>query len=225
MSNVTELTDEKYLEGYINRISNLNNTSNKNFFYIGFNLLELHTLTQYHLKCGYDDIYQFADKNFRIGKSSVHYMMQIVKKFAEEDPKGGFKKQLKKEYQEYKYSQLRLLCGVDIELHEHFMPSMTISDMEGMKKFLKEEKQEEEKELDIDPPDEEPAARTIDIFAIKIPLESCKKDYEALSNFIKMMIEEEDVFKRKFTTGWIDKLKKIEEELEQIENLLQSEGK
>ena len=160
--------DISYLDIYIQRIGKYCNDQESNYFGIGYNLNELKRTPSYLLEAGYKNIYEFADKEFKIKRSTTHYLIQIIEKFAVKTPT-GFNFTIQEAYRDYKYSQLRLLSSIDPDSHQYFKPSMTIKEMEDLKKFLEldEDKKKEDADLEVET-EEQPESKAINSNEIRI---------------------------------------------------------
>lgn len=133
----------KFLDGYTSRIKKYQKEIVESFYFIGFNLLEIHDLKLFKVK-GYNNIVEYAEKELSYKKSTTYNLMNIVKKFGcnriENNNNATIKHSkinIDDKYKDYTYGQLKTMLSIPDEDLEKISPKMSVREIEVFKTILK----------------------------------------------------------------------------------------
>ena len=114
---------------YVVKIENTINDIKNNFFYLGLLFSEVKSFKLYE-QSGYKDVFEFAEKTFHLGKSTVYNLININNRFASEN-----KMIIDEKYKDFSYSQLTELWTFnDDDLFEKFNPEMSVRQIKELKR-------------------------------------------------------------------------------------------
>lgn len=134
---LVESTEPKiltFLEQTTEEIKTCIKNIRQNFFKLGVMLSaikdseEIKTVFNWKLGRECKNIYEYAEQEFKLSKSTTANLMGIVKRF------GNLNKSLKKEYEPYLYSQLCEMLPLTSEQLELVSPDMTGREIRALKK-------------------------------------------------------------------------------------------
>lgn len=110
----------------------------KNFISLGFHLVECRD-NQYYKDFGFDNFYDFVEKNFHMEKSAVSRHINIFMKFSQSSNNGvPYMMYLDDKYKKYSYSQLSEMLQLNDDQIKQIKPEMTIKEIRELKKEWKE---------------------------------------------------------------------------------------
>lgn len=102
---------------------------------IAFYLHDIYQSKFYEID-GYKNIYDFAFEKFNIARGTCNNFVNIVRNFGKRDESGKILRELKDGFEEFSFSQLIILLGIEDNQLPFFKPSMTIREMKAEKKRL-----------------------------------------------------------------------------------------
>lgn len=109
----------------------------KNFISLGFHLVECRD-NQYYKDFGFDNFYDFVEKNFHMEKSAVSRHINIFMKFSQSSNNGvPYVMYLDDKYKKYSYSQLSEMLQLNDNQMKQIKPEMTIKEIRELKKSWK----------------------------------------------------------------------------------------
>ena len=165
-------------------------TLKKNFIRIGYLLYTIKRgdLYQYAQKNKYDNypifivdsFYSFCRDYFGFEKSSVDAYIYVYEDFGD-----GLGYDIKKEYENYGYSQLVEMLSLSDDERQLVSPRMKIKEIRALKKSTKTDEKVKETNQQTDKPAEEPAKPTTVFVDMKVKKDEFKK-------FVKYMFENYD---------------------------------
>lgn len=109
----------------------------------GFHLMECKE-NKYYEDYGFNNFYEFIEKNWRLGKSTVSRYINLFMEFSLCQD-GRHKIFLDNKYEEYSYSQLSEMLPLSDKQRKQIKPEMTITEIRELKKSWKKEKQSSSK--------------------------------------------------------------------------------
>lgn len=136
----------------------------------------------------YKDVYEFAQKELNLCRTNVKYYLGVQKRFA-----SGM--QLKEEYKDYLFSQLREMYNMKDEQLAQCKPTMTINDLKALKKLGNaQDKEQWDASVNIEPIKEH-------YFKNNEQRENFLRDYTKWQLFHSVPELTLDFYKVKFTNG------------------------
>ncbi len=134
---------------YVSKIKECVHNIDKNFWWIGFYLWECSSYG-YYRALDYETIYEFAEKEFDIKRSTTKNLIGIVKTFCINN---GTMKQspsviVAPKYQEYSQTQLVEMLPLLPSQREKIKPDMTVAEIRAMKAAFKLERNPEGTAMD-----------------------------------------------------------------------------
>lgn len=152
----------------------------ENFVYIGYRLKQIRDSGMYG---GAEDIFEFAKKEYGLGKSTVSRFIAINEKYSE----GGNSLDLKEEYKGFSYSKLAEMLTLPDSESELVTEKTTIREIRELKAFDSQGKKEKGRTAGIE--DQE-----------RTPLENCLVDFfkdkqEMLNGIIGRLREDQPAYK------------------------------
>lgn len=109
-----------------------------NYIKLGFHLYECKKM-KYHEDFGYENFYEFCEKNFKLDKSMISRCINVWWEFADKQDSSRMM-WLAEEYKEYSFSQLSEMVSLDEKKRRDIKPKMTIKEIRKKKRFWKEER-------------------------------------------------------------------------------------
>lgn len=110
----------------------------KSFVRLGFHLAECRD-NQYYKEFGFDNFYEFVEKNFHMEKSAVSRHINIFMKFSQPGNDGvPYMIFLDDKYKAYSYSQLSEMLLLNDRQIKQIKPEMTIKEIRNLKKSWRE---------------------------------------------------------------------------------------
>lgn len=110
----------------------------KGFIKLGFHLAECRD-RGYYKDFGYDNFYEFVEKNFHMEKTAVSRHINVFMRFSEVSG-NSHKMWLDDKYVDYSFSQLSEMLQLDEKQLTQVKPEMTVKEIRSLKKKWKEEK-------------------------------------------------------------------------------------
>jgi hypothetical protein len=107
----------------------------RSFIRLGFHLAECKDMGYYH-DYGYDNFYEFVDKNFQMDSSEVSRCINVFMTFSQKSDtyENSHLMYLDDKYREYSYSQLKEMLPLDEKKRQQVKPEMTIKQIRALKK-------------------------------------------------------------------------------------------
>jgi len=148
-----------------------------NFVYIGYRLKQIRESGMFD---GAADVFEFAQNEYGLGKSTVSRFIAINEKYSE----GGNSLELKEEYRNFSSSKLSEMLSLPDSECELITEKTTIKEIRELKNFTKQEIPEDVEQAAVE----------------RTPLENCIIDYfekrkETLENIMKLLNQEEPAYK------------------------------
>lgn len=106
------------------------------FIKLGFHLWEFKRCEAYRIY-GYDDFYEFCDKNFHLSSSTVRRHIQLYERFGEHGD-NQCKMNIACKYENYSYSQLCEMLPLEDKELKNIKPEMTVKEIREYKLSRKE---------------------------------------------------------------------------------------
>lgn len=134
---IVESTESKvltFLEQTTEEIKTCIKNIRQNFFTLGVKLSDIKNSeeikTVFNWKLGREckNIFEYAEQEFKLSKTTTKYLIGIVERF------GNLKSSLKKEYEPYIYSQLREMLPLTSEQLDLVSPDMSVREIKALKK-------------------------------------------------------------------------------------------
>ena len=134
---LVESTEPKiltFLEQTTEEIKTCIKNIRQNFFTLGVKLSDIKNSeeikTVFNWKLGREckNIFEYAEQEFKLSKTTTKYLIGIVERF------GNLKSSLKKEYEPYIYSQLREMLPLTSEQLDLVSPDMSVREIKALKK-------------------------------------------------------------------------------------------
>lgn len=110
-----------------------------NIIRFGFHLMECKE-NKYYEDYGFNNFYEFVEKNWKLGKSTVSRYINLFMEFSLCQD-GRHKIFLDNKYEGYSYSQLSEMLPLSDKQRKQIKPEMTITEIRELKKSWKKEKQ------------------------------------------------------------------------------------
>ena len=125
------------------QLANIQNS----FVTIGF---QLHWIKEHNMfrNMNYKNIYEYAEKEYGIGRSSCSNLICIIENYAERDGKGEVIESISECYRNYSSSQLVAMIGMPDSMKKEVTPDMSVRAINRMRKGIPE-KQETEKAMAV----------------------------------------------------------------------------
>lgn len=120
-------------------IKNIQNS----FLVIGFQLHWIHRNKMYRI-LDYKNIYDYAEQEYSIKKSTCGNLINIIEHFAERDANGEVIESIIKCWSNYTYSQLLSLIGMPEEIQQQVTPDMSVREIQRLRKSGQEPKPADE---------------------------------------------------------------------------------
>lgn len=118
----------------VEELKNLYNSIENNFLDMAFRLYPIYKKGLYKID-GYTNIYNFAKENFELSRGTCNEFINICENLCTKSRDGRITG-LKKEYEGFSLSKLRLLTAINLKEHKLFSPDMTVREMKAKKKEL-----------------------------------------------------------------------------------------
>lgn len=120
--------------GYIMRdISDLKNQ----YIRLGFHLAECQRM-KYYEDFGFDNFYEYCDKNFKLDKSAVSRVINVWHDFCICNDSGTHTMFINPRYEDYSYSQLVEMLPMDQVTRSKCKPNMTVKQLRDLKAVKKQ---------------------------------------------------------------------------------------
>jgi len=123
------------LKYYVDKIKDRIEKVSNDFFCIGYYLWEINHF-KYYLENGYENIYEFSEKELNFKKSSTNNFILLVENFADWDSNYP-KMWIHEKYKAFGYSQLTEMLSLAPTKRELINPNMTIKQIREVKKVEK----------------------------------------------------------------------------------------
>lgn len=110
-----------------------------NFIRLGFHLAECKNM-KYYEDFGFENFYEFVEKNWGKDKTATSRHINIFMKFSavSEEHSNNHKMWLDEKYEDYSYSQLSEMLQMNKEQMKQITPDMTVKEIRELKKSWKE---------------------------------------------------------------------------------------
>lgn len=118
----------------------------ENFVRIGY-LLRRAVDTDILHESGYKNVVEFAQAEYNIGKDQVSRFIAINKRFSV----GGYSDELQERYQKFGLAKLQEMLQLPDSIIAEISPELTRSDIQGIKKELREEEKKTDIEVMLEP--------------------------------------------------------------------------
>ncbi len=135
MEGYTQITLEQWMDWKEDVRRKLNETA-ENFVYIGYRLRQIRDSGMYD---GAADIFEFAQREYGLGKSTVSRFIAINEKYSE----GGDSLELRKEYKDFSYSKLSEMLTLPEGELSLITERTTIKEIRELKNFDRQEPADE----------------------------------------------------------------------------------
>lgn len=144
----TVITYTNY-DAYKTELRNELNKSAESFVRIGY-LLKVARDTRILEDSGYENVNEFAEKEFGLDKTQVSRFMRINDRFSED----GYSEKLKVEYQGFGYAKLSIMLLLPDSINEELTPDYSKSEIQALKEEIDAEAKVSDIEVMIEEKDE-----------------------------------------------------------------------
>ncbi|MBD5531078.1 MAG: hypothetical protein HDQ98_14540 [Lachnospiraceae bacterium] len=122
------------------------NDIKQRYVFLGFHLWEFDRGIMWNT-LGFSNIFEFAEANLGLDKTTVSRCMAVAKKFSSNGSSANVSMHLDKRYKDFSYSQLCEMVSMDDKDRWKVKPEMTIRQIRELKKAIKETDQNEDSAL------------------------------------------------------------------------------